>query len=873
MSLLTTKLKIPPARPQLVVRSRLIERLQEGLNYNLILISAPAGFGKTTLLTEWARCSNPQIITAWYSLDEGDNDPVRFWDYFIMALKTLQPDIGENILPSIHSSQPPSTDTILTALINDISVIAGDFIAVLDDYHLIESKQIHDGITYLLEHMPVQMHLVIATRADPPLPLARFRGYGAMLEIRTDDLRFTDDDATNLLKELKTPQLSTNDIVSLNERTEGWAVGLKMAALSMRGQKDIPEFIAAFTGSQRYVMDYLVEEVLQKQTHDVRDFLMKTSILKRLNGPLCNAVTGRSNNQDMLLKLDHDNMFIVPLDESRQWYRYEHLFADLLHHQCESTYGTEQVFDLHQLASQWYEQHQFPDDAIHHALAARDWEGAMRLIYTQCEERRKRGEFNTLLGWFQAIPDELLRENHQLYCQYASFLSAIGQLDVAEAALNYLESTVKDDAVLRSDVAFLLSNIAWLQFDIERVKVLAERSLSLLPPHNILMRSRTIFSLGFVQYVKCLFNDAEKLMTESYEVSMQAGDIWIASAALTLLGTIKNQRGELDDASELFKRAIKVAGETQGVGWGASELSKVLYERNDLEMAAQNARLATEWYELGGNAEPAIAGYFVQAQIWLISGNEAELAEAMGKIDRANRYPGITPQYHAYHAAYHTILAIRQHNLEAADKWGRQLSEYSDVLFIEYQSVPARLLIAQGKKEPASKLLGDLFERLVKVGAHGLTIGVRVCQALAADTEESALAFLSDALIKGEYKGCVRTFVDEGKLLKPLLENALSRGITPVYTRKLLSTIEAEEKQNLKMKRGGVAPSSTQSVISERELEVLCLMAEGLSNQQIAVRLFISLSTTKNHVHNILEKLGVQGRTQAIAQARELKLL
>jgi len=837
-----------------------------------MLISAPAGFGKTTLLVEWIRRNKPQVSTAWYSLDEGDNDPVRFWDYFIAALQTLQPGCGEKILPLLHSSQPPSTELILNTLINELSSIAGDFVVVLDDYHLIESQQIHDGITYLLEHMPVQMHLAIATRADPPLPLARFRGRGALLEIRTDDLRFTLDDTTSLLQELKTPEISALDVAALNERTEGWAVGLKMAALSMRGQKDIPRFITAFSGSQRYVIDYLMEEVLNKQLEDVQEFLLKTSVLERLTAPLCDTVTGRKDSQDILLKLEHDNLFIVPIEESRQWYRYEHLFTDLLRHQCESAYGTERVFDLHKQASQWYEDNNLPDEAIHHALAARDWESAMRLIYAHGEYRRKRGEFNTLLGWFEAIPQEVLCKNYRLYSLYAAVLSSIGQFDTAEAALKYLESTARDDNVLQGEVAFSLASFHRRRGDIKRFIELSEKALSLLPPDNVAMRSRATFNIGYSRLFYGPFQEAKKWLTEAYELAQQAGDTWVASGALSYIGSIAVYEGKLHQAVETYKRAIEIAGQTPPAGPVQNFLCQALYELNDLEAAAENARLAFQWGEFGGQMEAAMSSCFFQAQIRLARGDVAGAAASMDKMDRASRHPTVTPNWVARHAACRVLYAIRLDNLEEASRWGRQLPGL-DGLLNNDQHVPARLLIAQGEKEAAARLLRELYDSFTRFGVLILALRVRVYQALAAPTPEEALTFLSEALIKGETMGCIRIFVDEGKLLKPLLEKALSKGITPVYTKKLLSIIEAEERQNLKVKRSGSTPSSTQSVISERELEVLRLMAEGLSNQQIADRLFISLSTAKNHVHNILEKLNVQGRTQAIAQARELKLL
>ena len=871
-SLLMTKINIPPARPQTIQRPRLIERLREGLHYNLILISAPAGFGKTTLLSEWVHQNQSRIRTAWVSLDEGDNDPVRFWDYFITALQKLQPACGEKSLKLLHSPQPPLIEPLLTALINDLVGILGDFMVVLDDYHLIESQKIYDGIIYLLDHLPSQMHLVIASRVDPPLPLARFRGKEMMLEIRTDDLRFTLDEVIKLLSELTIPGLSSEDIAGLYERTEGWVVGLKMAALSMRGQKDIPGFIAAFTGSQRYVMDYLMEEVLQKQTPKMREFLYKTSVLQRLTSPLCDVVTGKQGSQDILLELESGHLFIVPMDEERQWYRYEHLFADLLLHQCQVTYGTEQVANLHCKASKWYEDNNLPDDAIHHALVAKDWETAMRLIYNRCEELRKRGEFSTLLGWLRVIPEGILREHHRLYSHYASFLTSLSQFDAAEAILNYLKSTAQDDAALQGEVAFSLSNIARLKGDIKRMAVMAEKALSLLPPDNIAMRARATWAIGMTHYVKGLFHEAEKWMTDAYEMAQQARDKYLAASALNHLGATAHWRGKLENSVEILKKALKVAEQTDMMSSSQSFMCKVLYELNDLEAASEYARLSVKSAELGQLREATIMALYHQARIYLAWGDVAGAISLMESIKKVINHPTVSKLTHARHAANNVIFAIQLHDIEAATKWGKHLAEYAD-LYPESQYVPARLLIAQGKKEEAAEYLRDLHERLVQVDAHGLTIGVRICQALAADTENEALEFLTNALIKGEPEGYIRTFVDEGKLLKPMLEKSLAKRITPEYTRKLINIIEAEERQKLKKKKGEGPPSLYQTLLSERELEVLRLIAEGLSNQQIADRLIISLGTTKNHVHNILEKLNAEGRTQAVARARELELI
>jgi LuxR family maltose regulon positive regulatory protein len=872
-SLLRTKLNIPPARPQLVTRPRLTERLREGLNYNLILVSAPAGFGKTTLISEWTRQIQPKLSIAWVSLDKGDNDPVRFWDYFIAALQTLHPDVGGSTLPLLHSPQTLSTEPLLTALINDLAGIPGDFVVVLDDYHLIESQQIHNGITYLLEHMPMQIHLVIASRADPPLTLARFRGKEMMLEIRTDDLRFTLDEVIKLFNELTTPELSSEDIAALNERTEGWVVGLKMEALSIRGQKDIPGFIAAFTGSQRYVMDYLMEEVLQKQTVEIRDFLMKTSVLERLSSPLCDAITGRQGSRDILLYLERSHLFIVPLDEARQWYRYEHLFADLLRHQCETAYATEQVTDLHRRACKWYEDNNLPDDAIHHVLIAKDWGTAMRLIYDRCEELRKRSEFGTLLGWLQLIPEEILHTHYRLYSQYASFLTTIDQYDAAEKALNYLESVAHDDANIQAEAAFSLANLARLRGDSSRCVDMAKRALSLLPPDNIVMRSRVSFIIGYVLYDGGQFPEAKKWLSDAHDLGQQAGEYTVFAHSLSFLGGIALWNGKLNDAKETIEKAIK-AGEPVGVAAASRTVAcRLLYELNDLEAVAEYARIVIESSKHKVLTEARLSAYASLVRIGIVKNDMITVRATQKKMDELINDPSVTKFNRAKAIAWRVLAAIRQDNIGEATDWSRKLSEYVDILHPECFYIPARLLIAQGKKGEAAKILQDSYQRLVQIEAYGLIIGIRVCQALAAETEETALEFLIDALINGESEGNIRTFIDEGKLLKPLLEKALSKGITPEYTRKLLTIIETEERQRRKIGKGEGIIFPYRALLSEREFEVLRLMAEGLSNQQIADRLIISLGTTKNHVHNVLEKLNAEGRTQAVARARELELI
>ncbi|MBN2075498.1 MAG: hypothetical protein JW762_08105 [Dehalococcoidales bacterium] len=867
--LLTTKLNVPPTRPHIVSRPRLLEKLEESLSFNLVLVSAPAGFGKSTLLSEWTRSSQPKVGTAWVSLDEGDNDPIRFWDYFITAMQTLQPGCGEKILLWLHSSQPPPTESMLTALINELSAVKGDFVIVLDDYHLITSQQIHAGITFFIDHSPARIHLMIASRSDPPLPLARFRGKNMMLELHTDDLRFTADETTSLMKVLKTPALTAKDIAALDERTEGWAVGLKMAALSMKGSKDITGFVADFTGSQRYIMDYLMEEVLRKQSQETREFLMKTSVLERLNDSLCSFITGRKDSQDILLNLERDHLFIVPLDEMRQWYRYEHLFADLLRHQCGSVYGMEQVAALHRQASQWYEENDFPDETIHHALEAKDWQLVIRLVDVYYEVPRKRGEYNTLVGWFHAIPQETLREHLRLYSHYASLLAATGQPEAAEVALTYLETATLDDTT-RGEVTFTRGIVFRHRGD-QRCIELFENAFALLPPDEVAMRCRVAASIAHVRQRYNNFQEAEKWATIACELGQQAGDIVSVRMAMGQIGIVNSYQGKMKRAIEIYKKANELARQTAWLDQSYDMLCMNLYYLNDLEASAENARLAIEGYEKSGENTGMITAFRFQAEICLARGDEVEADALMTKLDEASRHPSIDSTWYASYIAARVRYAIQRNNIEEASAWGEQLPDLAGIMLAD-RPITARLLLAQGKREPAARLLREMYEKVIQLGATIMVIRVRIYQALAADNKDQALEFLAEALTLAEPEGIIRFFVDEGKLLKPLLESVLLRNITPGFTKKLLDIIEDEKRQRQTRERAS-APPAPQSILSERELEIVKLLADDVSNQFIADQLCVSLGTVKTHVHHIIQKLEVIDRRQAAQRAKELKLL
>jgi LuxR family maltose regulon positive regulatory protein len=488
MPLLTTKLNIPPVRSGLVPRPRLTERLNEGVTRmpsprKLTLVSAPAGFGKTTLVAEWLthrRASGDAgRPVAWLSLDEEDNDPARFFTYLVAALQTVDPDIGQAAQAMLQAPQPPPPEPLLTSLINDVAATPRPFVLVLDDYHLIHTLPIHRQLAFLLEHQPPQMHLVIASREDPPLPLSRLRARGQAREIRRADLQFTPEETAEFLQQVARQELPPRDVAALQRRTEGWAAGLQLLALSIRGRDDVLQLVRSFTGSHRYVLDYLIEEVFEQQSAEAQDFLLKTAILDRFTAALCDAVTGRNDGRAVLLALDQANLFIVRLDESRQWYRYHRLFADLLRHRLEVA-STHELAQLHRRASRWYAANGLPADAVQHALAGSDWERAATLTLDLGESMLKRGEVATLLGWLQALPDEEVCTRPQLCLSYSWALILTSQLDAAEFYLRRAEQAAEDAPALLGDIAAALAFIARTRGDDRRTIELSRRALSLL---------------------------------------------------------------------------------------------------------------------------------------------------------------------------------------------------------------------------------------------------------------------------------------------------------------------------------------------------------------------------------------------------------
>jgi LuxR family maltose regulon positive regulatory protein len=874
-TLLTTKLHVPPLRSELVSLSRLTRRLQEGLEGKLTLVSAPAGYGKTTLVTQWLHDAGRPI--AWLTLDPSDNDPTRFLAYLVAALQGIDPRIGQTVEPMLASPQPPPPESILTALINDIATSEESFVLVLDDYHLISTLAIHEQLTFLLDHQPARMHLVIATREDPPLPLSRWRARGQMTEMRQADLQLSLEETSDFLQRVMRLDLSSGDIAALHVRTEGWIAGLQLTALSMQGRDDIHRLVQSFTGSHRYILDYLIEEVFQQQPADTQDFLLSTSVLDRLSVSLCDALTERDDSAEVLRSLEQANLFLFPLDESRQWYRYHHLFADLLRHRLAKVKSEESVTLLHRKASQWYEDHDYPGDAVDHALRTQDWQRTGALLSEVCGSFLARGETTTLLRWFQALPEDLIRANSQLCYEYSWPLILTGQLDAADSYLGQARESAGDDAVLLRQIVSAQVQIARTRGDDSRTIELSRQVLPLLTEQDLVERSVVTLNLGLAHCNRGDLAEADQTLREALHASEKTDNTFVKWVSIHFLGRVEAARGRLRTAAKLYEQVLS-EGEQGGPSLPLSmahlDLAGLLYERDRLDLAEEHLQRSLDLARRDGHLEIHISGYRQLAMLRQAQGRNAEALQALRDAHHLDSEANLPPLVRARNAACHAQIALAQGDLVTARRWAGRMSEDADSSSFHprLNLTRARLLMAQDRTAAAMEWLESCYETAAKTGITWGVIRTRILQALAAQTPDAATPSLAEALKLAEPEGFVRSFVDEGVSLTPLLQRAAEQGITRPYIQRLLPAFEADALR----KAGEKTPSPPQPLIeplSQRELEVLRLAAEGLSNQEIADRLVISVGTVKTHVHNILGKLDVRGRAQAAARARELDLI
>jgi LuxR family maltose regulon positive regulatory protein len=938
--LLRTKLYIPPVRPELVARPRLIERLNaalvqdllslgtvldrtvqcqktrgakyRGLVRKLTLISAPAGYGKTTLLSEWtAGCGRP---VAWLSLDEGDNDPARFWTYLVAALQTIEATIGQDTLTVLQAPQPPPRETILTGLCNEIAAALGPFVLVLDDYHLVTAQPIHDGLAFLLNHLPPNLHLVIATRTDPPLPIARLRGQGQLTELRQSDLRFTTDEAAAFLNTCAGLNLSPDNTAALEARTEGWIAGLQMAALSLQGRdaERTTSFIGAFTGSHRYVLDYLAEEVLNRQPEPIQTFLLQTSILNRLTGPLCDAVLGKgdpaasdllpptpsASGQEILEYLERSNLFVVPLDEKRRWYRYHHLFTDLLKSTLRQRQLADEIRELHRRASRWHQGEGSLEEAMIHAMAAQDYERAASMIEENIARMLSRSEAPVLLGWIQKLPQQVVRGRPWIDVYRASTLALSGRLEEAEALLEDVEKRIKSSTPRASEllghIAAIRAFTANLRGDAERVIEMAALTEKHLPEENPNARGMVAYALADTYFAADDMDGASRASMDMLAVGERAGRLLMAVPALCDLAAAYKVQGQLRQADALYNRARLWMVERNGLDSrvrcpyevGLADLKR---EWNQLETAHEHAVTGVEYGRRFGVNSLLVSGRVALMRILQAQGNVEGALEALGDAEQAGQTHHVRLATRIELKTSRVVQWLAVGDLETASHWAEACNGGSEL----EQLTLARLRLAQGGATDAQRLL-DRQRALAEAGGRtGRLIEILALQALALEAQgrsDEADGALSQALSLARPEGYVRLFLEMGEPLRKLLERSAARGTAAGTEHPAMARIEADYAHDLlgafeqegETQRGRVAgpvflpPSPAEATLdplTERELEVLRLLAEGLSNKEIASRLVVAPSTVKQHLKNIYSKLDVHNRTQAVARGQELTLI
>jgi ATP/maltotriose-dependent transcriptional regulator MalT len=923
--LLATKLHVPGPQPGFVPRPRLVQALVEGLARGRVLVCAPAGFGKTALLADWARGSGR--LVAWLGLDSGDSDPVRFWRYAVAALEAARPGLAGQVGPL----PPGSVEGLVTALINELAADPGadEVLLVLDDYHMVDSGPVHESVAFLLENLPPGLQVVVASRSDPPLPLARLRARGLLAELRAADLRFTGEEAAALLREAAGAGLPGPAVASLVARTEGWAAGLQLAGLSLRGRADVAGFVAAFSGSHRFVLDYLADEVLDGQPGEVRAFLLETSVLDRLTGELCDAVTGRPGSQAMLEQVERAGLFLVPLDEVRGWWRYHHLFADLLRARLQAEQPG-RVQALHRAAAAWCEEHGLADDAVRHALAAGDTAWAARLVERHVETLLGRSEGVTLRRWLSALPTESVRARPRL-CLAQAYGAAQGfQTEALEALLDdaarafaasgdepYWDPVGRPASVLANvpaGIAFLRGSLARLRGDVALAADYNRQALAQLGEDEWLMCCFVRWNRAGVDWLGGRLGPAERRLAEVLAELRAAGEAvrrvgaepaeafreveggaefftgFLAMRVCYDLGQVQRARGNLGAAAATYRQALEAASDSSQIAYAGMAhvgLAQVLYERNELDAALDHATRGVTLCRQLAFTPPLATGLATLAWIRQAQGDAAGALEAMSEAGQAGLSRQVVALLNPVPSRRERLL-LAQGDVRAAGQWttvaGLSAEDEADYPREPAYLVLARVLLAQHDPGPALALLERLLGAAASQGRTGsiIEIGALRTLALAACGDHaSAVGTLTEALTLACPQGYVRVFADEGAPMRALLaqlpvarpgQQHPAGGIGPGYLATLLRAC-GPSGATPPQRRAAAAPPGLAEPLTDRELEVLRLLAAGKSNQRIAHDLVVALDTVKRHVTHILGKLGAANRTEAVARARDVGLI
>jgi LuxR family maltose regulon positive regulatory protein len=911
-AILQTKLYIPPVRLALVARNHLITQLNQGLEQNrkLTLVSAPAGFGKTTLVAAWIQQLDRPV--AWLSLDENDNELARFFTYFIAALQGIQTGIGAEIQAALIAAQAPPIENLLTMLVNELAIIKKDFILVLDDYHLIKTQPIHEALAFLLDHLPPQMHLIIATRDDPFLPLSRLRARDQMTEIRLRHLRFSSQEITTFLNQVMELGLSRDEIAALENRTEGWIAGLHLAALSMQEQEDATAFVSAFAGDDRYVVDYLVDEVLAQRPLGTREFLLQTSVLDRMTGPLCDALTGQQEGQDVLRQLERANLFVVPLDQRRRWYRYHRLFADVLRQRLAESLTPQALKTLHQRASRWYEENEYPIEAVNHALAADDYENGIRLILLAAQEMFERSQMTTLTNWWPQLPLEPLLSQPGLCLVYAWAFLATGRPKEAESCLQtaeqglgvemdqlfaeggggaslapQIQSGLAETAVVRAQLAIGQGDIPLaLELTVKVLPYLEDDDQPVLNNPSIHLRNVVYFAMGMAQRVIGEVKEATPALANAADLARELKNVHLISVAYGHLAGVQAIQGQLNQAKLSCQHGLRLVEELAGERSPMSslchaELGNLLYEQNDLEGASQQLHEAVTMAKPWGFWEGFLTGCSGLARLRAAQGDWSGASAVLDELaDLGHNLPHMMGAVSSFRAR----MWLAQGDIESAGNWAHHAALDADApinLTREQEYIIlARLFIAQSAFEKAAGLIARLLEMTETGGRWGRWIELMILKAVALHANgrvDEALAALSKALKRAEPESYVRIFVDEGEPMATLLRRKAPESVAPEYVSQLLDAFDMPGDESVspdaKATVDTLSSPSLLEPMSDRELDVLRWLKTELPGPEIARELMIALSTLRTHTQNIYGKLGVNNRRAAVRRAEDLRLL
>jgi LuxR family maltose regulon positive regulatory protein len=904
--LLPTKLLIPQTRPELVARYRLIKRLNNGLHHTLTLVSAPAGFGKTTLVARWVeelrqnQNAVPNIYVAWLSISEPDNDINRFLTYFFNAithLENITSNQAKEIQSPLQSLNLPPIETLFSPLLKILSTITGKIIFVLDDYHLIDNLTIHKVLNFWLETVPQQVHTVVITREDPPFPLARFRARSQITELREKNLRFNKLEVIQFLNEIMRLRLDEEAIALLDERTEGWIAGLQMAALSMRDRKDIDTFVKNFSGTNRYILDYLLEEVLANQSKDIQQFLLETSILKRLSGSLCDVLTGKTNQSTTILEhIEQANLFLIPLDDERKWYRYHHLFADLLISRLKQTHTSTELANLHSRAAEWFEKNGMAYAAIYHASLIPDDVWVERIIDNNYMDIFQRRDSAAIRHWTGELGTNMLVKRPQLAIHEANSRAWFGQLDEADYLLDVAESKIKAQKLTPEVLAmygyidYVRSRITAMRGNFEHAIKLCLRAKERTPENNPGLLGGIGVMLGYGYFLNGDFSQAIQILEETIQNGKIFGAVNTTVGAYCVLARLHTIQGKLQKAYRLYQEAKNFIQLSEGDLQGAMSIvdvgfAEILYEWNDLDNALSHTQLALELIPRWSKADDIALAHVFHSLIQLAQGNQDIAESAIQKGVHIIHSSGVFPEAREIVRSTKIRLQLKQNHKKLLFKEVKTLEErlrketpfqFEDELIL---IALARIYLAQKKFKECIKLLTQLEANARSSERNGRLIQILALEALTfyqLEEYSKANRYLSESLELAAPEDYVRSFLDEGQPFYKLLTDWLNRTDNePLrsYAEHLVSQFSSEKNSYLDLQRKPGLEEKLIEPLSSREIEVLSLIALGKTNKEIAEQLIVSPGTIKAHTSSIYRKLEVNNRTEAVTRARNLEII